>query len=116
MTPLRGGLTGCAPSICDVPAPSRRRPLASSPGGSALEELRDGPRAIRVWRRAAERFPDDVVVRDRLARRLEAEELYEEALPELEWLTARQPSNSGFGHRLAGAKHALKLKAEIDGR
>jgi tetratricopeptide (TPR) repeat protein len=84
--------------------------------GSALEELRDGPRAIRVWRRAAERFPDGVVVRDRLARRLEAEELYEEALSELEWLTARQPGNSEFGHRLTGAKHALKLKAEIDGR
>lgn len=82
--------------------------------GSALEELRDGPSAIRIWRRAVERFPADVSLRDRLAEGLEEEERFEEALPVLEWLTDHQPENGGFRHRLSAARHALKLKAEID--
>jgi hypothetical protein len=65
-------------------------------------------------RRAVERFPAEVTLRDRLAKRLEAEELFEEALPVLERLTDHQPENGGFRHRLSAAKHALKLKADID--
>jgi tetratricopeptide (TPR) repeat protein len=84
--------------------------------GSALEELSDAPGAIRAWRRAIERFPDSVPLHDRLATRLEVEELYEEAQPGLEWLAAREPDNGGYRERLAAAKHALKLKADINGR
>jgi hypothetical protein len=82
--------------------------------GSALEELSDGPGAIRVWRRGVERHPDDVQLHDRLAARLEAEELFEDALPVLEWLAAHRPGVGNYGHRLAAAKHALALKADID--
>jgi hypothetical protein len=82
--------------------------------GSALEELSDGAGAIRVWRRGVERYPDDVQLHDRLAARLEAEELFEDALPVLEWLAARRPGVGNYGHRLAAAKHALALKADID--
>jgi O-antigen ligase len=84
--------------------------------GSAQEELANPSAAIRVWRRAIERFPDNVSLHDRLTARLEAEELYEDALPVLEWLAAQQPDNGGYRDRLAAAKHALKLKAAIDGR
>ena len=82
--------------------------------GSALEELTDMPGAIGVWRRSIDRFPDDMPLRDRLAARLEAEELYEDALPALEWLTDRQPDNGTYRDRLAATKHGLKLKADID--
>jgi tetratricopeptide (TPR) repeat protein len=82
--------------------------------GSALEELRDVSAALKVWRRAVDQFPADVRLRDELSRHLEAEELYSEALPVLEWLIAHQPNNGGYPHRLAAAKHALKLMAEID--
>ena len=81
---------------------------------STLEELGDGTGAVRVWRRAVERFPEETAPRDRLAARLEAEELYEEAVPVLEWLTARHPSHGGYAQRLEAARHALKLKSDID--
>jgi hypothetical protein len=81
---------------------------------TTLEELDDGTAALRVWRRAVERFPEETTPRDRLATRLEAEELYEEAAPVLEWLAARHPKNSDYGHRLEAARHAIKLKADID--
>src|SRR5205823_14831114 len=48
---------------------------------AAEDELNDPPAAVAVWRQAAVRHPDDVEVRDRLAARLEAEELYAEAVP-----------------------------------
>lgn len=82
---------------------------------SALEELNDGPGAVRVWRRAVEHYPDDIRLRDRLAARLEAEEMYEEALPILEALSSLRPDGT-YQNRLAAAKHALKLKAEINSR
>lgn len=82
--------------------------------GSALEELGNSPDAVRVWRRAIERFAADVPLHNRLAARLEAEELYEEALPVLEWLTVHEPASGGYRDRLTAAKHALKLKSEID--
>ena len=47
--------------------------------------------------------------------RLEAEELYEEALPVLEWLTTHEPDTGSYAARRSAAKHALKLKAEING-
>jgi tetratricopeptide (TPR) repeat protein len=82
--------------------------------GTALEELGDIPAALHVWRRATERFPDEIELRDRLARRFESEEMYEEAVPVLEWLTAKHPDRGDYRHRLEAAGHALKLKAEID--
>lgn len=81
---------------------------------SALEELGDMPEAIRVWRRATEQFPDDVPLRDRLSRRLMSEELYEEALPVLEWLTANRPDDGNYRNWLIATRHALKLKADIN--
>jgi O-antigen ligase/tetratricopeptide (TPR) repeat protein len=82
---------------------------------TALEELGDAAGAIRVGRRAAERFPDDVPTRDRLAERLEAEELYEEAEPVLAWLAERRPDDGRYRDRLAATRHALKLKRDING-
>jgi hypothetical protein len=54
--------------------------------------------------------------RRQLAARLESEELYEDALPVLEWLTSARPDDGGYRNRLAATRHALKLKADINGR
>jgi tetratricopeptide (TPR) repeat protein len=83
---------------------------------TALEELGDADAALRVWRRAVERFPDEIAPRNRLAARLEAEEEYEAAIPVLEWLIDRDPGTRRYTERLAAARHALKLKADIDRR
>jgi tetratricopeptide (TPR) repeat protein len=69
----------------------------------------------RVWRRAVERFPGEVEPRDGLAALLEAEERYADAVPVLEWLVSRLPDDRAYHDRLAAARHALRLKAEIDG-
>lgn len=82
--------------------------------GTALEAMGDSAAALRVWRRVVERFPDEVAPRNRLAARLEAEEEYEAAIPVLEWLIAREPTNGTYPERIAAARHALKLKADID--
>jgi len=83
---------------------------------SALEGAGDPAAAARVWRRAVERFPDERDPRDRLAARLEADELYTEAAPVLEWLTVRHPDRGDYQTRLEAVRHALKLKAAIDGK
>ncbi len=81
----------------------------------ALKRLGDNPAVLRVWRRAVERLPNEVLARDHLATALANEELYEEVLPVLDWLIDRHPDRAEHRERLAAARHALKLKAEING-
>lgn len=81
---------------------------------TVLEDLAEPALAEHVWRMAAEKFPESELVRDRLAAGLEAEELYEEAVPLLEWLAARSPSNRRYHDRLEAARHALTLKRQIE--
>ncbi|MFO0825846.1 MAG: O-antigen ligase family protein, partial [Gemmataceae bacterium] len=94
------------------PEPTRLPELVD--WGTTLELLGDQSGATRLWWRAVERFPDEIVARDRLAAALAAEELYEDAVPVLEWLLAKQPENAGYRERMAAAKHWIKLKAEIN--
>jgi hypothetical protein len=42
--------------------------------------------------------------------------LYEEAAEHLEWLRARDTQNGAYRDRLDAARHALKLKREIEGK
>jgi len=81
---------------------------------TVLEQLGDGLAAVKVWRRAVERFPSEATVRDRFAACLEGEELYEEAQSVLESLVAQHPERRDLRHRLEAVRHALKLKADID--
>ncbi len=81
---------------------------------TVLEELGEEAAAVRVWRRAVEKFPEETLPHDRLALRLEADELYEEAVPELEWLLAHHPDHDEYRNRLEATHHALKLKAVIN--
>jgi tetratricopeptide (TPR) repeat protein len=95
-------------------------PAPENPAGwvawaSTLEQLGDDRAALTVWRGAVERFPESVEVRDRLAARLEADELDEEAIPHLERLTAAYPGRGDYAERLAAARHAVKLRREIGG-
>lgn len=68
----------------------------------------------RVWQRAVERFPEAAELRDGWAAWLEAEERYAEAVPLLDWLVARHPQRGDYRERLAAARHALQLQADID--
>jgi tetratricopeptide (TPR) repeat protein len=81
---------------------------------TALEHLGDHEELLRVWRAAADRFPDSVAARSGVAAALEDAELYDEAVPVLEWLIAQKPDSAEFRLRLEAAKHALKLRAEIN--
>lgn len=84
--------------------------------GDVCEELGDNESTLEVYRRGYEAFPDDQPLRDRLATRLEAEELYAEALPHLQWLRLKQPQRLDLRDRLDAAHHALKLQQDIQGR
>jgi tetratricopeptide (TPR) repeat protein len=95
-------------------------PAPEAPAGwvawaSALEQLGDVGGALTVWRGAVEKFPDAMEVRDRLAARLEAEELYEEAVPHLERLAAQPGWGGYYVDRLAAARHGVKLRRDIEG-
>jgi tetratricopeptide (TPR) repeat protein len=96
--------------------PRPDRPAGWVAWASALEELGDRPAALKVLRTAADQFTDSILVRNELATRLEGEELYEEAVPHLEWLTAALGGRGDFQDRLAAARHGAKLRREIEGR
>jgi tetratricopeptide (TPR) repeat protein/O-antigen ligase len=81
---------------------------------SAEEQLGDRPGSIAVLRRAVERFPESIEVRDRLAAVLHAEELDDEAVGHLEWLLTRRPTDPDFRDRLDAARHAVELRRIID--
>ncbi|VTT99461.1 membrane protein : Putative membrane protein OS=Rhodopirellula sallentina SM41 GN=RSSM_04202 PE=4 SV=1: O-antigen_lig [Gemmataceae bacterium] len=81
---------------------------------TALEHLGDRDELLRVWRAAADRFPESVPARSGLAAALEDDERYDEAVPVLEWLIGQKPDSAEFRLRLEAARHALKLQAEIN--
>jgi tetratricopeptide (TPR) repeat protein len=80
---------------------------------TALDHLGERDELLGVWRKAADRFPDSVPARSGLAAALEGDELYDEAVPVLEWLIGQKPDSAEFRLRLEAARHALKLRAEI---
>jgi hypothetical protein len=81
---------------------------------AADDQLGDRPAAITILRRAADRFPDSVEVRDRLVAGLQAEELDAEAVGHLEWLLSQRPNDAGYRARLDAARHAVELRRIID--
>ncbi len=81
---------------------------------TALEELEKIADATKIWQIAIQRFPEDAMPRNRLANLLEVEERYQDALVHLEWLAEWAPKTRNITSRLEAARHAIKLKAEID--
>ena len=105
---------------------SERRPFleraARHPGATvaewsavagACEELDRPADARRAWERAIELDRDRVASHEGLARLLEAEEHYAEALPQLEWLLSRRPNDADLRLRHKAAVHGAKLQLEI---
>ena len=80
---------------------------------AACEELDRGDDARRAWERALELDRDRGKTRDGLARFLEADEQYADALPHLEWLLAKNPNDAGYRLRHKAAVHGAKLQREI---
>ena len=79
----------------------------------ACEELDRGVDARRAWERALDLDRDRGPTRDGLARFLEADEQYADALPHLEWLLAKNPNDAGYRLRHKAAVHGAVLQREI---
>jgi len=94
-------------------APQAGTPEALVAAARALGELGRTADAEATWRRAVALVPERIDYRDAFARWLEAEERYATAIPELEWLTERQPANTAYRDRLQVARHAAELQAII---
>ena len=75
-----------------------------------LERIGD---ARQAWGRALELDRDGLPAHEGFARFLEAEELYEEALPQLQWLLAKRPTDPDLRLRYKAAVHGAKLQREI---
>ncbi len=78
-------------------------------------ELGRADEAAAAWRRAVAAGPNRADVRERFARWLEAEERYDEAIDQLEWLRQRQPGGGPLQDRLDAARHGYKLHRDIYG-
>lgn len=79
----------------------------------AADELGRTDEAVVALRGAVTMAPNRVEVRDRVARWLEADERYEEAIPHLEWLFRKSPANTSIRDRLDAARHGLNLRKAI---
>ncbi len=79
----------------------------------ARGELERIPDARGAWERAIALDGDRAEAHDGLARLLEVEELYAEALPQLEWLASRRPADGDLKLRLVAARHGAKLNRQI---
>jgi O-antigen ligase/tetratricopeptide (TPR) repeat protein len=78
-------------------------------------ELGRADEAAAAWRRAVEAGPNRADVRERFARWLEAEERYDEAIDQLEWLRQRHSGGGPLQDRLDAARHGYKLHRDIYG-
>jgi O-antigen ligase/tetratricopeptide (TPR) repeat protein len=79
----------------------------------ACDELDRIPDAKRMWERAKADRPQSREVRDAAARWFERLELYSDAVPHLEWLAERSPTDAGLRDRLAAARHGAELRRKI---
>ena len=84
--------------------------IAVAKARGELERVAD---ARAAWGRAIALDGDCADARDGLARLLEREELYADALPQLEWLASRRPGDGDAKLRLIAARHGAKLNRQI---
>ena len=94
----------------DGPTNSVPQSVAVATACAELDRIAD---ARRAWARAIELDPDRVASHEGLSRLLEAEELYAEALPQLEWLLAHRPPDAELRLRHRAAVHGAKLQRQI---
>ena len=94
----------------DGPANTVPQSVAVATACAELDRIAD---ARRAWARAIELDPDRVASHEGLSRLLEAEELYAEALPQLEWLLAHRPPDAELRLRHKAATHGAKLQRQI---
>jgi tetratricopeptide (TPR) repeat protein len=69
--------------------------------------------AREAWERAIELDRETAEAHEGLARLLEGEEMYAEALKELDWLTSRRPADPDLKVRGLAARHGAKLQRQI---
>ena len=66
-----------------------------------------------MWNRATAANPNDRELRAAAARWFEQQERYADAVPHLEWLRDRSPSDAAIRDHLAAARHGADLKRVI---
>ncbi len=79
----------------------------------ACDELDRIGDAVSMWNRATTANPNGRDLRDAAARWFERQEHYSDAVPHLEWLADRSPTDTGLRDRLAAARHGAELKRVI---
>jgi O-antigen ligase/tetratricopeptide (TPR) repeat protein len=80
----------------------------------ACEELNRPAGAREVFAAALCDNPNDLAVRSAAARWFERMELYDDAIPHLEWLAGRPGPDKTIDDRLDAARHGAKLKRAIE--
>ncbi len=80
---------------------------------TAYGELERIDEARKAWGHAIELDREGLPAREGFARLLETEELYDEALPQLQWLLAKRPTDPDLRLRYKAAVHGAKLQREI---
>lgn len=76
-------------------------------------ELGDLAPATTLWKRAAERSPNDLTIHSEAAVWFESQELYAEAIPFLQWLQGNPGTSTTISDRLEAAQHGVKLQERI---
>ena len=94
--------------------PQRLNQVERKLRADAFAELGDAARAQEAWRLALAADPESAWVRERFAAWLEGEELYAEALEQLEWLQTHARAAPNLRDRVDAAEHALRLQAQIE--
>ena len=84
--------------------------IAVATASGELDRIDD---ARKAWGHAIELDREAVPAHEGFARLLEAEELYDEALPQLQWLLAKRPTDPDLRLRYKAAVHGAKLQREI---
>lgn len=80
---------------------------------NAAEELGETERAVGFWQRAVKATPESEPIREGIARFMERDERYSDAIPHLNWLIGKRYRDAALKDRLEAAKHGAKLAADL---
>lgn len=106
------------PFLNRVRESARKLPRPTSASLVALahaENEQENPKAaLEAWKQATELSPRDVTLRQRYAKWLEEEELYDLLVTQLDWLRSNNAGGLNIIDRLDAARHAVDLKHRLE--
>jgi tetratricopeptide (TPR) repeat protein len=92
------------------------RPTSASQVALAQVEFESGNReaALAAWKKAVDQSPNNVTLRQKYAKWLEDEEIYELLVSELEWLRSKNAGGYNIVDRLDAARHGVDLQYRLN--